>query len=245
MYIFDIMIQIIPAIDIINGQCVRLTQGDYDQKKVYDKDPVEMAQRYQDEGFQRLHVVDLDGAKSGAPKHLALVEQMAAKTNLIIDYGGGIKTTEQVQAVLDAGATMANIGSLAVKQPEVFKAWLQQFGSDKILLASDVKGEKIAINAWQDQSEVSIYDFIADFIPSGLTQFFCTDVSKDGLLQGVALELYQNLRKYFPDMTIIASGGVANMQDIEALDKEGINGVIVGKAIYENRISLEALKAYA
>ncbi|OJJ22508.1 1-(5-phosphoribosyl)-5-[(5-phosphoribosylamino)methylideneamino]imidazole-4-carboxamide isomerase [marine bacterium AO1-C] len=239
------MIQIIPAIDIINGQCVRLTQGDYDQKRVYDKDPVEMAQKYQDEGFQRLHVVDLDGAKSGAPKHLALVEQMAAKTNLTIDYGGGIKTAAQVQSVLDAGATMANIGSLAVKQPEVFKSWLQQFGADKILLASDVKGEKIAINAWQDESEVSIYDFITDFIPSGLNQFFCTDVSKDGLLQGVALDLYQNLRERFPEMTIIASGGVASMQDIEALDKAGIDGVIVGKAIYENRISLEELKAYA
>ncbi|HAS42501.1 MAG TPA: 1-(5-phosphoribosyl)-5-[(5-phosphoribosylamino)methylideneamino]imidazole-4-carboxamide isomerase [Microscillaceae bacterium] len=239
------MIQIIPAIDIINGQCVRLTQGDYDQKKVYDKDPVEMAQKYQDEGFQRLHVVDLDGAKSGAPKHLALVEQMAAKTSLTIDYGGGIKTTEQVQAVLDAGAAMANIGSLAVKQPAVFKSWLEQFGADKILLASDVKGEKIAINAWQDESEVSIYDFIADFIPSGLHQFFCTDVSKDGLLQGVALDLYQNLRQRFPEMTIIASGGVASMQDIVALDEAGINGVIVGKAIYENRISLEELKAYA
>ncbi len=239
------MIQIIPAIDIINGQCVRLTQGDYDQKKVYDKDPVEMAKKYQDEGFQRLHVVDLDGAKSGAPKHLALVEQMAAKTNLTIDYGGGIKTTEQVQAVLDAGAAMANIGSLAVKQPEVFKSWLQQFGPDKILLASDVKGEKIAINAWQDESEVSIYDFISDFITNGLSQFFCTDVSKDGLLQGVALDLYQNLRERFPNMTIIASGGVASLQDIEALDQAGIDGVIVGKAIYEKRISLEELKVYA
>ncbi|EAY26412.1 1-(5-phosphoribosyl)-5-[(5-phosphoribosylamino)methylideneamino]imidazole-4-carboxamide isomerase [Microscilla marina] len=239
------MIQIIPAIDIINGQCVRLTQGDYSQKRVYDKDPIEMAQKYADEGFQRLHVVDLDGAKSGAPKHLALVEQMAAKTNLTIDYGGGIKTTEQVQAVLDAGAAMANIGSLAVKQPEVFKGWLQTFGSDKILLASDVKGEKIAINAWQDESEVSIYDFIADFIPSGLTQFFCTDVSKDGLLQGVALELYCKLKQKFPTMTIIASGGVASMQDIEDLNKEGIDGVIVGKAIYENRIALEELKQFA
>ena len=239
------MIQIIPAIDIINGQCVRLTQGDYAQKKVYDKDPVEMAQKYQDEGFQRLHVVDLDGAKSGAPKHLALVEQMAAKTSLTIDYGGGIKTAEQVQAVLDAGAAMANIGSLAVKQPAIFKSWLEKFGADKILLASDVKGEKIAINAWQDESEVSIYDFVADFIPNGLSQFFCTDVSKDGLLQGVALDLYQNLRQRFPEMTIIASGGVASMQDIEVLDQAGINGVIVGKAIYENRISLEELKAYA
>lgn len=239
------MIQIIPAIDIINGQCVRLTQGDYSQKKVYDKDPVEMAQKYQDEGFQRLHVVDLDGAKSGSPKHLALVEQMAAKTSLTIDYGGGIKTAEQVQSVLDAGAAMANIGSLAVKQPEVFKAWLSDFGAEKILLASDVKGEKIAINAWQDESEISIYDFVADFIPSGLTQFFCTDVSKDGLLQGVALELYRNLKKRFPEMTIIASGGVASLQDIDALDKEGVDGVIVGKAIYENRIALEDLKQYA
>ena len=204
-----------------------------------------MAQKYADEGFQRLHVVDLDGAKSGAPKHLALVEQMAAKTNLVIDYGGGIKKAEQVQAVLDAGAAMANIGSLAVKQPDVFKSWLQTCGSDKILLASDVKGEKIAINAWQDESEVSIYDFIADFIPSGLTQFFCTDVSKDGLLQGVALELYRKLKQQFPSMTIIASGGVASMQDIEDLNKEGIDGVIVGKAIYENRIALEDLKQFA
>lgn len=235
------MLKIIPAIDIIDGKCVRLKQGDYSQKSIYSKEPLEMAKQYADLGFERLHLVDLDGAKSGKPVHLNILEQICTNTSLSVDYGGGIKSKDDLERVLESGAAMANIGSLAVKNPSLFKEWLIDFGSSKILLASDVKDEKVAINAWQDSSEIHIFDFIEDFAIAGLTQFFCTDVAKDGLLEGTNLDLYAKLRKKFPALEIIASGGVAKIEELTKLQEMGIDGVIIGKAIYEDKISLKEL----
>lgn len=233
---------IIPAIDIIDGKCVRLTQGDYSQKKIYNEHPLEVAKKFEDAGLQRLHLVDLDGAKAGAVKNWKVLETIAGKTSLIIDFGGGIKTVKDVQIVFDSGAQLAAVGSIAVKDENEFISWLLQFGSEKFLLGADVKDEKIAIHGWQAVSDIWIYDFIEKYIQQGVKQIFCTDISKDGKLEGPATDLYKNIIEKFPDLYFIASGGVSSMKDLEELEKAGCKGAIVGKAIYENRINLNDLK---
>lgn len=233
--------EIIPAIDIIDGKCVRLTQGDYSQKKVYNERPLEVARQFEDAGLKRLHLVDLDGAKAGAVKNWKVLETIAGKTQLTVDFGGGIKTETDVDIVFNSGAALATIGSIAVKEPEMFVSWLRQYGAERFLLGADVKSEKIAVSGWTETTDRWIYDFIADYLEKGVQQIFCTDVSKDGLLQGPALELYRNILGKFPKLHFIASGGVSGMDDVHRLEEIGCKGVIIGKAIYEGRITLKEL----
>lgn len=235
---------IIPAIDIIDGKCVRLTQGDYSQKKIYNEHPLEVAKEFEDAGLNRLHLVDLDGAKAGAVKNWKVLETIAGKTSLLIDFGGGIKTTKNVQIVFDSGAKLATVGSKAVKNEEEFIEWLLQFGAERFLLGADVKDEKIAIHGWQETSDIWVYDFIEKYIQKGIKQIFCTDVNKDGKLEGPAIDLYKNIIEKFPDLHFIASGGVSSMKDLDELEKIGCKGVIIGKAIYENKISLNELMRF-
>src|SRR5687767_13136302 len=237
--------EIIPAIDIIDGKCVRLTQGDYQKKTIYNEHPLEVAKQFEDAGLKRLHLVDLDGAKEGKVKNWKVLDIIAGKTALIIDFGGGIKQEKDVEIVFNSGAAMATIGSLAVKDKEKFSAWLKQFGADKFLLGADVKDEKIAVSGWLETTDISIYDFLQKYIDHGVQQVFCTDVSKDGLLAGPSTELYKKIIQRFPSLHFIASGGVSSMQDLDSLAAIGCTGAIVGKAIYENRISLEELKTMA
>lgn len=236
--------QVIPAIDIINGKCVRLTQGDYSSVKVYNEDPLETAKQFENEGLTRLHLVDLDGAKAGAIKNWKVLEKIASKTALQIDFGGGIKTSDDVDIVLSSGAHWATVGSIAVKDESLFVQWLEHYGAAKFMLGADVKNEKIAIGGWLETSDIWIYDFIRKYMNYGVTQLFCTDVSKDGLLQGPAIGLYKNIIKEFPSLYFIASGGVSSINDLEELAAIGCNGAIIGKAIYENRISLKDLKNF-
>jgi phosphoribosylformimino-5-aminoimidazole carboxamide ribotide isomerase len=235
---------IIPAIDVIEGKCVRLTQGDYTQKKIYNEHPLEVALQFQDAGIQRLHLVDLDGAKAGAVKNWKVLETLASKTNLVIDFGGGIKQEADVNIVFNSGAALCTIGSLAVKNEALFVQWLQQYGAHKFLLGADVKQEKIAINGWLETTEVWIYDFLENYLQKGIQQVFCTDVSKDGKMEGPAIDLYTNILKKLPTLQLIASGGVANMSDVTVLAEAGCAGVIIGKAIYEGAITLADLKPF-
>lgn len=236
--------QVIPAIDIINGKCVRLTQGDYESVKVYNEDPLEVAKQFEDAGFTRVHLVDLDGAKAGAVKNWKILELLASRTSLDIDFGGGIKTEKDVAIVLESGARWATIGSIAVKDEELFVEWIAKFGSTSFMLGADVKDEKIAIGGWLETTDIWIYDFLRKYMAHGLNQVFCTDVKKDGLLQGPAVKLYKNIITEFPSLHLIASGGVSSMQDLDELAAIGCNGAIVGKAIYENRISLKDLQKF-
>jgi phosphoribosylformimino-5-aminoimidazole carboxamide ribotide isomerase len=236
--------QIIPAIDIIDGKCVRLTQGDYEQKKVYNEHPLEVAKEFEDAGLQRLHLVDLDGAKAGAVKNWKVLEAIAGKTALVIDFGGGIKTEKDVNIVFESGAALATIGSLAVKNEFEFVKWLLQYGAEKFLLGADVKDEKITVGGWLETTDISIYDFLQKYLGHGVQQVFCTDVSKDGLLAGPSVELYKKILERFPSLHFIASGGVSSMADLESLAEIGCSGAIVGKAIYENRITLDDLKKF-
>lgn len=232
---------IIPAIDIIGGKCVRLTQGDYSQKKIYNEHPLEVAKQFEDAGLSRLHLVDLDGAKAGTVKNWRVLEIIAARTSLVIDFGGGIKSDKDVQIVFDSGAKLATVGSMAVKNEDEFVKWLLRFGTERFLLGADVKDEKIAIHGWQETSEIWVYDFIENYIRHGVKQIFCTDISKDGKLEGPATDLYRNITTKFPELYFIASGGVSSMKDLDELEKAGCSAAIVGKAIYENRISLADL----
>lgn len=236
--------QIIPAIDIIEGKCVRLTQGDYEQKKIYNEHPLEVAKEFEDAGLQRLHLVDLDGAKAGSVKNWKVLETIAAKTSLTIDFGGGIKKEEDVKVVFNSGAALATIGSLAVKNEFEFVKWLLTFGADKFLLGADVKEEKIAVGGWLETTDIWIYDFIQKYTDHGVGQIFCTDVSKDGKLEGPSIELYKNIINKFPKLHFIASGGVSSAKDLEELKAIGCSGAIIGKAIYENRILLSDLKKF-
>jgi phosphoribosylformimino-5-aminoimidazole carboxamide ribotide isomerase len=234
--------EIIPAIDIIDGKCVRLTQGDYEQKKIYNQHPLEVAKQFEDAGLKKLHLVDLDGAKAGAIKNWKVLETIAGKTSLIIDFGGGIKEEEDVKVVFECGAALATVGSIAVKNENEFVKWLTVFGAEKFLLGADVKDEKIAIGGWLEKTDIWIYDFIEKYINLGIKQIFCTDVSKDGKLEGPAVDLYKNIISKFPQLHFIASGGVSSIKDLEELQTAGCKGVIIGKAIYEGRIEIADLR---
>ncbi|HJT73157.1 MAG TPA: 1-(5-phosphoribosyl)-5-[(5-phosphoribosylamino)methylideneamino]imidazole-4-carboxamide isomerase, partial [Chitinophaga sp.] len=235
---------VIPAIDIIDGKCVRLTQGDYAQKKVYNEHPLEVAKAFESIGVERLHLVDLDGAKKGAVVNWKVLEAIAGKTNLVVDFGGGIKKEEDLRIVFENGAALATIGSIAVKDPELFFGWVKQYGADKIFLGADVKEEKIAVGGWLETTELSIFDFLASNVEQGVHNIFCTDIAKDGLLQGPSIELYKKVLQRFPQISFVASGGVSTMADVHALQETGCSGVIVGKAIYEERITMKELEAY-
>ncbi|HSU50462.1 MAG TPA: 1-(5-phosphoribosyl)-5-[(5-phosphoribosylamino)methylideneamino]imidazole-4-carboxamide isomerase [Segetibacter sp.] len=234
----------IPAIDIIDGKCVRLTQGDYSKKTIYNKNPLDVAKQFEDAEIVRLHLVDLDGAKAGAVKNWKVLEAIAGKTKLVVDFGGGIKTEKDVSIVLESGATFATVGSVAVKDEASFSKWLDQFGAEKFILGADVKDEKIAVSGWLETTDIWIYDFIEKYTNKGVQQIFCTDVSKDGKMEGPSIDLYKNIISKFPSLYFIASGGVSSLQDLDQLQEIGCKGVIIGKAIYENRISLSELKQF-
>jgi len=234
--------QIVPAIDIIDGQAVRLEQGDYDKVSLYHKYPLEVAKKFEDAGLKRLHLVDLDGAKTGAVKNWKVLEEIAARTSLLIDFGGGIKSEKDVKIVFNSGAVLVTVGSIAVKDEPEFEKWLLQFGADKFLLGADVRDEKIVISGWQETTEITVYDFIKKYTEQGVQQIFCTDVKKDGRLEGPSIELYKKILGKFPGLHLIASGGVSSIKDLEDLKKAGCSGAIVGKAIYEKRISLSDLQ---
>ncbi|WP_035566290.1 1-(5-phosphoribosyl)-5-[(5-phosphoribosylamino)methylideneamino]imidazole-4-carboxamide isomerase [Hymenobacter sp. IS2118] len=236
--------EIIPAIDLVNGQCVRLSAGDFSRQTTYDADPVAVAQRFADAGVKRLHLVDLDGARAGQPVNLAILEAIAAKTALDIDAGGGIQTFAALTQILDAGANHVTAGSLAVREPATVADWLTQFGPDTIFLGADFKGEHIMVNAWADQSELRLVDFISNYLNTGATTFICTDVSKDGLMQGPSLAIYKTLIAQFPAAKFIASGGVTTLADVEALAEAGMHGAIIGKALYEGTLSLAELQPF-
>ncbi|MEO7446427.1 MAG: 1-(5-phosphoribosyl)-5-[(5-phosphoribosylamino)methylideneamino]imidazole-4-carboxamide isomerase [Ferruginibacter sp.] len=236
--------KIIPAIDIINGKAVRLTRGDYDTKKEYSAEPLALAKSFEDAGFTRLHVVDLDGAKAGAILNLAVLENICTHTQLEVDFGGGIKSNNEIQSAYNAGACLVCVGSVALQQPDLFREWISTYGAEKLILSADVNERKIASQGWLHQSETDVIDFIKAKQKDGITRVMCTDISKDGMLQGPALALYKLVIEE-TDVKIIASGGIASMEDIEALKKIGCEGAVVGKAIYENKISLKELSAYA
>jgi phosphoribosylformimino-5-aminoimidazole carboxamide ribotide isomerase len=233
--------RIIPAIDIIDGKCVRLTQGDYTKKKVYNENPLEMAKTFEGAGLKYIHLVDLDGAKAGKVINWKVVESIASGTDLNIDFGGGIKTDAEINRLFCAGIRQVNLGSIAVKNPELVYEWIKSFGTDRIILSADVKGEKIATGGWLESSDISITDFLHRYLEKGIRYITCTDISTDGMLQGPNLALYRKLLNTFSGIKLVASGGVSGNQDLEALRKINVDGVIVGKAIYEGRISLESL----
>lgn len=235
------MIEIIPAIDIIEGKCVRLAQGDFATKKIYSENPLEIAKEFEAANLKRLHIVDLDGAKNGAVTNLKVLETIAAQTNLTIDFGGGIKTNADIESIFNAGAAMANIGSLAVKNAGKFFDWLEKYGGEKILLGADVQDKKLVINGWQTATEIEILPFLKNYTERGGTQAFVTDVSKDGLLQGASNDLYAKIVQAIPELKLIASGGVSKIGDIAELKEIGCAGAIVGKAIYEGKISIAEL----
>jgi len=235
-------LQIIAAIDIIDGKCVRLEQGDYNKITVYHKEPLEVAKKFEDAGLKRLHLVDLDGAKAGAVKNWKVLETIAGKTSLVIDFGGGVKVEKDIDIVFNSGAALATVGSIAVRNEEEFVKWLLKFGPEKFLLGADVRDEKITISGWQEKTKIWIYDFIRKYLDHGVKQIFCTDVSKDGKLEGPAIDLYVNIIKKFPGLFFIASGGVSTIDDLKRLEEIGCRGAIVGKAIYENRITLDELR---
>ena len=232
---------IIPAIDIIQGKCVRLTKGDYTKQKIYHDDPVTVAKQFADAGFQRLHIVDLDGAKAGKVTNLAVLEKIAAATNTIIDFGGGIKNISDVEAVMNAGASIVTIGSLAVTHPELLEEWLMELGADKFMIGADVLDEKVKISGWLEDGGINIFDFVGQLISLGVSHIFCTDISKDGMMMGPSIDLYKKIIEQHPEIKLIASGGVSNIEDVVKLKETGCSGVIIGKAIYEGLITLDQL----
>ncbi len=235
------MIEIIPAVDIIDGQCVRLTKGDYDTKKTYSATPVEMARLYAASGVKRIHLVDLDGAKAGGPVNLATLRDVADLHLLKIEWGGGIKSEAHLKTVLEAGADYAIIGSLAVKQPQLMEQWLSQLGGERIILGADLRDGKVAVSGWLEDSELTIHELIERFKPFGLKEVICTDISKDGMLQGPATNMYVDLARRYPDITFTVSGGISSVNDIVELNTLGLPRVIVGKAIYEGLITLDQI----
>lgn len=238
------MIELIPAIDIIDGKCVRLSQGDYDSKKVYNENPVEVARELEDCGIRRLHVVDLDGAASRHIVNYRTLERLATHTSLMIDFGGGVKSDEDLKIAFESGAAMVTGGSIAVKEPELFCHWLQTYGSEKIILGADVKERKIAVNGWKDESACELFPFLQDYVEKGVRKVICTDIGCDGMLQGPSTALYKEILRRHPDLCLIASGGVSCMEDILTLEAAGVPAVIFGKALYEGRITLKELESF-
>ncbi|QKZ11624.1 1-(5-phosphoribosyl)-5-[(5-phosphoribosylamino)methylideneamino]imidazole-4-carboxamide isomerase [Spirosoma sp. KUDC1026] len=234
---------IIPAIDLIDGKAVRLTQGDYNQKKEYNARPLDVAMQFEDAGLTRLHLVDLDGAKAKRVINWKVLELIATKTGLHVDFGGGVQSDDDLRVVFECGAKQITGGSIAVKQPDVLERWLTQYGPEAIILGADAKNEKIAVSGWEEGTDVWVYDFVQQWVEKSVKYVISTDVAKDGLLQGPSFELYRNLQDQLPDLNIIASGGVSNMADVETLADMGLFGVIVGKAIYEGRVTLKELSA--
>ncbi len=233
--------RIIPAIDIIDGKCVRLTQGDYDQQTTYESNPVDVAQAFEDMGFEYLHVVDLDGAKSGKPQNLQVLKQICSQTSLKVDFGGGIRSEDQLYTVFDCGVQQVNVGSFAVKNPAAFVGWLSKFGGERLILSADVRERNIAISGWQENSNFSLLPFVTQMVDQGLKYLVCTDIAKDGMLLGPSVDLYSELTLAFEGLKVVASGGVANQSDIENLVETGVDGVIIGKAIYEKTIDPKKL----
>lgn len=238
------MIEIIPAIDIIEGKCVRLTKGDYDTKKVYNDDPLEVAKMIESFGVRRLHVVDLDGAKSQHIVNYNIIERIADHTSLVIDFGGGIKTNEDIDIAFASGASLVTVGSVAVKNPELFSEWLEKYSPAKVILGADVKNGLISINGWKEEGNDQLIPFLQNYVNQGVENVLCTDISKDGMLEGPAIELYKQIMEQFPEMRLIASGGVSCIEDIEALDAAGIPAVVFGKALYEGKIKMEELAKF-
>lgn len=236
--------RIIPAIDIINGKCVRLTKGNYDTVTVYNEDPLEVARKFEDHGMEYLHLVDLDGAKTEGIIHYRILEKIATRTNLKIDFGGGIKSDTDLRIAFECGAQQITAGSIAIKAPEVFKNWIAQYGPEKIILGADVKEEKIAVSGWLEESMQTVIPFLQEYRQSGIFYVTCTDISRDGMLEGPAVELYQKIITSVPDIRLIASGGVSGYDDLIRLNTLGCEGVIIGKAIYENRITLRQLEQF-
>ncbi len=240
----NIMIEFIPAIDIIDGKCVRLSQGKYDSQKVYNENPVEVAKEFEAYGISRLHVVDLDGAASHHVVNYRVLDRIASQTSLIIDFGGGVKSDEDLVIAFDNGAQMVTLGSIAVKQPELFCQWLEKYGEEKIILGADVKDNKIAISGWKEESTQELMPFLKNYIEKGINKVLCTDISRDGMLEGPSIPLYKDIMAAFPDIHLIASGGVSSIDDILKLHESGIPAVVVGKALYEGKISLRELSRY-
>ena len=238
------MIELIPAIGIIDGKCVRLSQGDYNSKKVYNENPVEVAKELEAHGIRRLHVVDLDGAASHHVVNYRTLEQIASRTSLVIDFGGGVKSDEDLVIAFESGAQMVTGGSIAVKNPERFCHWLQTYGSERIILGADVKDHKIAVNGWKDESACELFPFLEDYIGKGIRKVICTDINCDGMLQGPSISLYKEMLETYPDLYLIASGGVGSTEDIRQLEATGIPAVIFGKALYEGRITFKELEAF-
>lgn len=233
---------IIPAIDIINGKCVRLTRGDYNQQVTYSDDPVTVAKQFEEAGIRRLHIVDLDGAKAGKIANLKVLEEVAAATKLEIDFGGGVKNITDVDRIFQAGAAMVTIGSLAVKQPGLLEEWLMEFGAEKFLIGADVLDSKIRISGWLEDGGITIFDFIGSMLSLGATNIFCTDISKDGAMEGPSLELYKKIMEEHPEVNLVASGGVSNVTDVRSLQEIGCKAAIIGKAIYERKVPINALE---
>jgi len=238
------MITIIPAIDLIDAKCVRLSQGDYNQKTIYNENPLEVAKMFEDAGITRLHLVDLDGAKAKHIVNYKVLELIASKTSLVIDFGGGLKSDEDLRVAFECGAKMVTGGSIAVKDRETFLHWIETYGSEKIILGADAKDKMIAVSGWQEVSELPILDFIESYTSKGIRQVISTDIARDGMLTGPSIDLYKEIMNKFPNLKLIASGGIATMKDIYELDEMGIPGVITGKAIYENRISLDEISRF-
>jgi phosphoribosylformimino-5-aminoimidazole carboxamide ribotide isomerase len=238
------MLTIIPAIDIIEGKCVRLSKGDYSQKTIYNEDPVEVAKAFEDHGIKRLHLVDLDGAKAKHVVNWKILEKISGQTRMVIDFGGGLKSDKDLHIVFNGGAAMATVGSVAVKERDLFCSWLDNYGADKIILGADVNERMIAIEGWKEVTQIDILNFLDEYLKRGVKNVLCTDISKDGMLEGTSLELYKELVQHFRHMALIASGGITKIEELSQLDEIGVAGAIIGKAIYEGKISLDELKRY-
>lgn len=238
------MIELIPAIDLIEGKCVRLTQGDYDTKKVYNENPLEIAKLFEDNGIKRLHVVDLDGARAGHIVNYRTLETLATKSGLTIDFGGGLKQDKDLEIAFECGASMVTGGSIAVKQPATFTGWIERFGPERIILGADAKDKKIAISGWEEKTTLELIPFIKEYKGKGIQKVICTDIARDGMLRGVSVSLYKEIQEEVPGLYLIASGGISSISDIEELEQAGIPAVIFGKAIYEGRIALKDLRSF-
>ena len=238
------MIEIIPAIDLIEGKCVRLTKGDYATRRTYNEDPLEVAKELEDNGIRRVHVVDLDGARTGRIIHYRTLERLASRTSLVIDFGGGLKQEEDLRIAFESGAQMVTGGSIAVKDPATFTAWIERFGSERIILGADAKDKRIAISGWEQTTDLELIPFIRGYQEKGITKVICTDIARDGMLTGPSIDLYKEIQDEMPSLYVIASGGVSSVGDIERLEEAGIPAVIFGKAIYEGRIQLRDLRRF-